>query len=240
MDSKTEPESAQKITVRKDGPYLVQGRVHLVSKTQIVSEFGEPIAWRKDGDIPAKESYILCRCGASTKKPFCDGMHTKVGFDGTEAADTRTTVERRYTVPGGVGIVVRFDPTLCMDSGFCGTRKAVCGELVSQTADTVTRSHVIAMIERCPSGALTYTMQEGNPDIEPDYPVQIADTTEMTSSGPIQGLFWVTGGIPVERSDGQPLEVRNRVTLCNCGRSKIKPLCDGTHRPKDPEPAGKK
>jgi CDGSH-type Zn-finger protein len=34
----------------------------------------------------------------------------------------------------------------------------------------------------------------------------------------------------VERSDGQPFETRNRVTLCCCGESKKKPLCDGTHR----------
>ena len=31
-------------------------------------------------------------------------------------------------------------------------------------------------------------------------------------------------------ADGQPFETRNRVTLCNCGSSSQKPLCDGTHR----------
>jgi CDGSH-type Zn-finger protein len=33
----------------------------------------------------------------------------------------------------------------------------------------------------------------------------------------------------IERSDGQPVEVRNRVTLCRCGHSENKPFCDGTH-----------
>ena len=42
--------------------------------------------------------------------------------------------------------------------------------------------------------------------------------------------MWVTGGVPVERSDVQPLETRNRVTLCGCGSSAIKPLCDGTYK----------
>ena len=55
-------------------------------------------------------------------------------------------------------------------------------------------------------------------------------TTEITSDGPIDGPLWVTGHIPVERADGQPMETRNRVTLCNCGKSKNKPLCDGSHR----------
>ncbi len=86
------------------------------------------------------------------------------------------------------------------------------------------------MIERCPSGALTYAMEAGQADIEPDLPQQIAVVTEIASDGPIAGPLWVTGGIPIERADGQPFETRNRVTLCCCGKSKIKPLCDGTHR----------
>jgi CDGSH-type Zn-finger protein len=44
------------------------------------------------------------------------------------------------------------------------------------------------------------------------------------------GPLWVTGNIPILRADGQPLEIRNRVTLCRCGCSGAKPLCDGAHR----------
>jgi CDGSH-type Zn-finger protein len=95
------------------------------------------------------------------------------------------------------------------------------------------RSHVIAMIERCPSGSYVYALDEGGADVEPDLPAQIAVTVEITSDGPIEGPLWVSGGIPIERADGQPLETRNRVTLCRCGQSKNKPLCDGTHRPLD-------
>jgi CDGSH-type Zn-finger protein len=233
MTNENPSTSPKKIIVKKNGPYLVKGGVPLLRKTQVVSEYGEPLTWQKVEDIPSTESYILCRCGASKKKPFCDGKHTKINFDGTETADTNTKKEREYVVPGGVNIVVRFDPSLCMDSGFCGNRNYDCGQLVAQTADTVVRSHVIAMVERCPSGALTYSMREGEPEIEPDLPEHIAATTEITSKGPIEGPIWITGSIPVERSDGQPFETRPRVTLCNCGRSKKKPLCDGTHRPKD-------
>ena len=86
------------------------------------------------------------------------------------------------------------------------------------------------MVERCPAGAITYHIEEGEADIEPDLPIQVSLTTEITSNGPIEGPLWVTGGIPIERSDGRAMETRNRVTLCTCGLSRNKPLCDGTHR----------
>jgi hypothetical protein len=86
------------------------------------------------------------------------------------------------------------------------------------------------MVERCPSGALTYRIEADGPDIELDLPQQVSLTTEITAECPIAGPLWVTGGIPIERADGQPFETRNRVTVCNCGQSHSKPLCDGTHR----------
>jgi CDGSH-type Zn-finger protein len=73
-------------------------------------------------------------------------------------------------------------------------------------------------------------MDKDSPDVEADLPMQIAQTVEITQYGPIEGPLWVTGNIPIERSDGKPFETRNRVTLCNCGESCKKPLCDGTHR----------
>jgi CDGSH-type Zn-finger protein len=117
-----------------------------------------------------------------------------------------------------------------MQSGFCGFSDTGMSQLVASTDDTKVRALVMAMVERCPSGALTYRIEVDGPDIEPDLPQQVAVTTEITSTGPIAGPLWVTGGIPIERSDGQQFETRNRVTLCNCGHSGSKPLCDGTHR----------
>jgi len=119
---------------------------------------------------------------------------------------------------------------MSMAARFCADRFAKIAQMVPHTDDTRVRSLVMAMLERCPSGALTYRIEAEGTDIEPDLPRQVAVTTEETSDGPIPGPLWVTGGIPVERSDGQPFETRNRVTLCNCGQSSIKPLCDGTHR----------
>jgi CDGSH-type Zn-finger protein len=224
-------EDSKRIEIQCDGPFKVYGSIPLVTKIQIVSEYGEPLSWKKGETLPAKGSYYeLCRCGHSGKKPFCDGTHNEIDFDGTESADIRTTAERRVTYEGGTQIVVRRDHSLCMDSGFCGMRLTDIEKLVPATDDTQVRALVIAMIEHCPSGALTYSIEEDGADIEPDYPQQIAITTEITADGPIPGPLWVTGNIPVQRSDGRPLETRNRVTLCNCGLSKCKPLCDGSHR----------
>jgi hypothetical protein len=76
------------------------------------------------------------------------------------------------------------------------------------------------------SGSYTYALDDEGPEIEPDLPTSIAVTT---TEEPLAGPLWVTGGIPVVRSDGEPFETRNRLTLCRCGHSRLKPLCDGTH-----------
>ena len=224
----------KKIVIEYAGPYQVHGNIPLVRKIQIVSEHGEPLTWKKEGTIETKGKYDLCRCGQSRDKPICDATHCEIDFDSTETADTATTATRQETL-GGAQIVVKRDTSLCSESGFCGTRFAKIEKLVAETNNTDIRSQVIAMIERCPSGSLTYALTTDPADIEPDLPQQIAVTTEITAEGPIDGPLWVTGNIPIERSDGQPLETRNRVTLCSCGRSKNKPLCDGAHRLKKDE-----
>jgi len=43
------------------------------------------------------------------------------------------------------------------------------------------------------------------------------------------GPLWVRGGIPVVSADGEPYGIRNRVTLCRCGRSKTSHFRDGSH-----------
>jgi CDGSH-type Zn-finger protein len=222
-----------KISVRPNGPYRVEGGAPLVRKVQVVSEYGEPLNWKKEGTIATEETYYLCRCGKSHEMPFCDRTHHEIGFDCLENVDPRPSAERQEVYPGATGIEVRYDDALCMESGFCGTRFATIAQLVAATADPQVRAQVMAMVEHCPAGALVYTLTPGEPDVEPDLPPQIAVTTDITSEGPVLGALWVTGGIPIECADGTRLETRNRVTLCSCGRSVIKPLCDGAHRTRE-------
>ena len=85
--------------------------------------------------------------------------------------------------------------------------------------DTAGRAQLAAMAAHCPSGALTLTLEGA--DVEPALPTQIF----LVPDGPLL----VTGGIKVERSDGVALEPRKRVTVCRCGASANKPLCDGSH-----------
>lgn len=236
MPKKPESENdSPRIVVMPNGSYHVFGDVPLVHKTQVVSEYGEPLTWKKDGEYnvvkkEGREFYGLCRCGKSGNKPYCDGNHHENEFDGTETADTHPIADRQYVDDRGTGLVVKQDGYLCMSSGFCGNRQTNIDRMMSETSEPRVRAEIIAMIERCPSGAYTYSMDKYEAKIEPDLPVQIAVTTEITAEGPIEGPLWVTGGIPVERSDGKPFETRNRVTLCNCGESCKKPICDGTHR----------
>jgi CDGSH-type Zn-finger protein len=66
-----------KITVRKNGPYRVEGAPGTI---ELVDADGNPY------DVSGKPAFSLCRCGGSTTKPFCDGTHSKIGFQGAEAA----------------------------------------------------------------------------------------------------------------------------------------------------------
>lgn len=62
------------ILAKNNGPFLVDGPFRLVD------------ADGNEYDVPAGKKVNLCRCGASTRKPFCDGTHSKMGFEAAERA----------------------------------------------------------------------------------------------------------------------------------------------------------
>ena len=65
------------ILAKKNGPYLVTGDLSELTLTD---------AEGKAYDLTGKKAVSLCRCGASVNKPFCDGTHSKIGFQAAEAA----------------------------------------------------------------------------------------------------------------------------------------------------------
>ncbi len=82
MAKKTEA----KITITKDGPYLVSGGLPIDKQIIGIGKENEPDRWIQSKQVPAGEPCALCRCGESKNKPFGDGSHIKEGFnDGDES-----------------------------------------------------------------------------------------------------------------------------------------------------------
>ena len=70
------------IKAMPNGPYIVEGDIELYDPTGARVETGD------------RPKVALCRCGASTKKPFCDGTHSKLGFKAAEAAVAQTEAKK--------------------------------------------------------------------------------------------------------------------------------------------------
>jgi CDGSH-type Zn-finger protein len=213
-----------KVKVLKDGPYLVTGSVPLSEQTIVCDADGESVAWGEGKTYPQKERYSLCRCGASETKPFCDGSHTAIGFDGTETA-SREPYAARAEVLSGQDVDVADVKDICAEARFCAAGRTLW-HLVGEAAASEESKQVIEQACLCPSGRYVARTKAGE-DIEPALQPSIG-LVEDPQAG-VSGPAWVRGGIPIESADGFTYEVRNRVTLCRCGGSKNKPLCDGTH-----------
>ena len=217
------------IEVRENGPYVVHGDIPLIRKKRITGQKGEAIAWQKTKTHESDTIYELCRCGKSANKPFCDGTHDRINFDGTETARTSKISETQEILQGD-GVRVKVDNSYCMHAKFCFNQKSGIRKLMAKGADDDAKIHVSAMTERCPSGTFVYELEiDGEyQEIEADLPKQVS-VIEADKPQESAGPLWVNGMIPVLRSDGKPLETRNRMTLCRCGESKNKPFCDGSH-----------
>ena len=209
------------VAITEDGPYTVSGDVPLSRVAQVETPFGEPVGWTQEQPLASSGTYELCRCGRSSRKPFCDGTHERIPFDGTETADDGPSAARRKVFPGD-GLVMTDDRSLCQHAGFCGDRFTNVWRMSRSTEDPAVRERLIRMVQLCPAGALAYAEGEDVEPIEPELPVSVAAIRD--------GPLWVRGGVEVTASDGRTYEVRNRVTLCRCGHSRNKPFCDGTHK----------
>jgi CDGSH-type Zn-finger protein len=66
-----------RITVRRNGSYRVEAPLGAV---ELIDADGNSY------DLSGRTAFSLCRCGGSDTKPFCDGTHSRIGFQAAEAA----------------------------------------------------------------------------------------------------------------------------------------------------------
>ncbi|MEI6103699.1 MAG: CDGSH iron-sulfur domain-containing protein [Methanothrix sp.] len=214
-----------KITVSKNGPYIVTGIVPLTTSEICNDDEGYCRTWREVKRYPMQEKYALCRCGHSKNKPFCDGTHAKISFEGTEAGD-HVPFDETAKLIHGPALTLADNEHLCVHARFC-MRAGGIWNLVKHPENQGDREIAIEEACNCPSGRLVITDNESGKTIEPELDKSIV-VIEYPPRGE-HGPLWVRGGIPIESANGKLYETRNRVTLCRCGRSQNKPFCDGSH-----------
>jgi CDGSH-type Zn-finger protein len=214
-----------KVVVSKNGPYLVSGDVPLAKQTIIGDAAGESQSWQEGEALPVQASYALCRCGHSASKPFCDGSHTRVKFDGTETA-SRQPYREQAQVTEGPALALTDAESLCAFARFCDPNGQVWNQ-VERTEEPKVRATFLRQVNDCPSGRLVAWDRATGKPLEHALPVSIGIIEDPVEN--VSGPLWLRGGIPLVAADGFAYEIRNRVTVCRCGASKNKPFCDGSH-----------
>jgi CDGSH-type Zn-finger protein len=221
----SKPKNEPAVTVSKDGPYLVRGTLPLIKQTIVADREGNSHDWREGAAYPAPPNCALCRCGHSRNKPFCDGSHQKVGFDGSESASRKPYSEQAQLMQGPA-MALSDAQGLCAFARFCDPNGQVWNQ-VQRTDEAKVREMFVRQVNACPSGRLVAWDRSSGEAVEHALPKSIG-VIEDPAQG-VSGPLWLRGGIPVIAADGFAYEVRNRVTLCRCGASKNKPFCDGSH-----------
>jgi CDGSH-type Zn-finger protein len=216
-----------KIVIVKNGPYLVTGGLSLVKAVIVCDDGGTPSEYTWGRPEAQRDRYSLCRCGKSKNPPYCDGTHTPARFRGAETASREPYIEQAGQITGPDLVLTDVEP-LCALARFCH-RGGDVWSLTEESDDPRARKMAIRDTWDCPAGRLAVWDVETGEPIEPELKPAVAliEDPDKGVSGPI----WVMGGVPVVSSDGTVYEIRNRVTLCRCGKSKNKPFCDGEHIP---------
>ncbi|GAA5525635.1 hypothetical protein Maes01_02207 [Microbulbifer aestuariivivens] len=213
------------IEIMENGPYIVTGAVPLKEMSIGVNGARESVRWEMGTEYPLQPRYALCRCGASANKPFCDGSHTKIGYDGEETASREPYLDQAVVYDGPTMILTDAE-SLCAFARYCDPHGQVW-RLVEETDDEQQRDYFLQEVADCPAGRLVAWDKSSGEAVEPELPMEIGLVEDPTQQ--CSGPLWVRGGILVVSADGEQYEVRNRVTLCRCGASANKPFCDGSH-----------
>ncbi len=214
------------ITVKSEGPYLVFGRPPLVQQFIIQNAEGESWAFQAGRSFAmADEPTALCRCGASHRKPYCDGSHRNADWD-PQLTDPGDPILAGAEMNEGPQAVLSDNPHYCVFARFCDAGDRAWN-LVQESDDPEKAELLIREANHCPGARLSAWDAAGEIPEEPKFEPSLGliEDPKIDASG---GL-WVRGGIPIQREDGFTYEIRNRTVLCRCGQSSNKPYCDGTH-----------
>jgi len=213
----------KKITITKDGPYLVEGNIPLREKINTLNANHEHefVAGR---EFAHGETYLLCRCGHTSTPPFCDGAHLHTLFDGIEVASLKSYKDRAEVTDGPE--LTLLDDGRCALAKFCHRAMGSAWALAENSDDADCKEEAITAACDCPTGRLVAVNKNGK-EIEYHYEPSI-DIIQEPTQGVSSGIF-VKGGIPLVSESGKVYETRNRYMLCRCGRSNNKPFCDASH-----------
>ena len=178
----------------------------------------------KGEEYQVPRTVSLCRCGHSKNKPFCDGTHATIQFN-NERMEEKKNGLKCYT---GDKINVYFDLYLCKHAAKCvkGYPQVFDKEekpwIDVSMADDIDK--LIKVIESCPSGALSYELTgQERKTVYHDVEKIIIEKN---------GSINIIGGVElIDDNESQALlDSLEHFSLCRCGCSKHKPLCDGTHK----------
>lgn len=215
-----------KIIIKTSGPYIVMGNPPMNQQTAVIDQDGAPWSYREGKSFDmSKPQVALCRCGASLNKPYCDGSHLSALWDPELTASDTPILEVSETYRGAT-LDLSDAREFCSFSRFCDAKGRIWNLI--ERNDTKSRETAIREANNCPSGRLMLWDRETGKPLEPHFEPSLAliEDPAINCSGPL----WVRGGIQIVREvDGFVYEIRNRVTLCRCGKSSNKPYCDGSH-----------
>ncbi|MCK5128406.1 MAG: CDGSH iron-sulfur domain-containing protein [Clostridiales bacterium] len=193
------------IHISKNGPYVAEN----------IDAITESVGTKVRTD---REVIALCRCGQSKTKPYCDGTHGKIEWSDEKQEDR---VPRKVDNYIGKNITIHDDRGICSHAGFCTDSLPIVFRMTQELwidADAAAVDAIIETIRKCPSGALSYSIDDVLYDNFTDEK-QIV----LTEDGP----YRVTGGIALDCEDTPTSE--EHYALCRCGHSKNKPYCNGQH-----------
>jgi CDGSH-type Zn-finger protein len=182
--------NAAEIKVIKNGPYLVLGWVPLQKQIIVADSEGTATEWQPSIKYAPQEKFLLCRCGHSKNKPFCDGAHIRVKFNGAETAVSEAYLRQPKEIDGPT-LKLEDTEELCASARFCH-RAGGIWKLVPESDDIGKKQIAIEETCDCPSGRLVILDKQSRNRIEPKFAKSIGliEDPAMGVSGPI----WVRGG----------------------------------------------